>query len=386
MIPDDYEWPIHNISDDQNCTNEVEDDLIDAFQESQCYSTELGTIDVKAHERNSAIKRLYSAERLLSRLSSNESIHYSVHNAEGVYRIKAKGADAKRFIEALQFGAYNYESLFPYHEMNPYLKVLFAAMEIVKGIAAIDDVFKEKAIPQLIVDGLNEAAQYVRETIRSSAFIEQQRSFQVSANKNAKSLRAYIDGLFDKYARLVVIRIDLGYRNCNIDATSVVPRRSYQDAIADRDRLLNNRRNNYLFDEMVGYVWKLEYSVGVGFHYHFIFFYNGQNVRCDGAKAGYIGRYWIKLTDEKGTYYNCNANKFRYKRLGIGTVNHFDTIKRDNLYLAASYLTKIDYFIKLKSNSIGRSFGKGELPASPSVIRMGRPRNSFNDPTKNVRH
>lgn len=192
--------------------------------------------------------------------------------------------------------------------------------------------------------------------------------FSRTSRKNYASLVNYINKLFDKQSRLLVIRIDLGYtEKSSKEITSEM-------AINHRNKLLKNTRNNEIFQYMRGYVWKLEFGVSKVYHYHMLFLFDGSKVREDINIARRIGEYWCSsITNGNGIYFNCNRIKDTYKCLGIGMINHFEHTKRDNLKKAALYLTKTDSYIKLVLPTGARVFGKGEIPHS-SLIKKGRPR------------
>lgn len=50
-----------------------------------------------------------------------------------------------------------------------------------------------------------------------------------------------------------------------------------EEAIDDRDAYLRAVKRRYR--NLLGYVWKLEYGVARGYHYHMAFIFNGNKVR-----------------------------------------------------------------------------------------------------------
>lgn len=192
--------------------------------------------------------------------------------------------------------------------------------------------------------------------------------FSRTSRKNYASLVNYINKLFDKQSRLLVIRIDLGYTEEHSKKITS------EMAINHRNKLLKNTRNNEIFQHIRGYVWKLEFGVSKGYHYHMLFLFDGSKVREDINIARRIGEHWCSsITDGNGIYFNCNYIKNTYKCLGIGMINHFEQTKRENLKKAALYLTKTDNYIKLALPTGARVFGKGEIPHS-ILTKKGRPR------------
>lgn len=211
---------------------------------------------------------------------------------------------------------------------------------------------------------LNQCVDKIRQEVKSEQFLSRLNSYQRSSNKNYKELTEYVDVLFDYYARLLVLRVDLSYSKGNSSTTQA-------QAARDLKHLLGNARANKMFSAMVGYIWKLEHGAEKGFHYHMMFFFDGSKVREDGTLAKRIGGYWIDVvTKGRGLYYNCNAVKRSYKSCGIGMVDHVDTELREGLRKALIYLTKTDLYMKLQTE--GRGMGKGNRPG-PKDSR-GRPR------------
>lgn len=191
-------------------------------------------------------------------------------------------------------------------------------------------------------------------------------------NKRLESTKEYVDALQDKYSKLNVIRIDLSYKKPFSDDITL------EDANSDFNKMLNNRRNNDIFDNNVGYICKKEFTEDKGVHFHTVFFYNGQNVKNDVLKAKQIGQYWNeKITAKKGSSHNCNidAEKIYGDNNAVGMLDHNNSKKREKLDDALSYLCKEDYqsLEQLQGNSKDRGFVRGAKPKKKST--KGRPRN-----------
>lgn len=213
-------------------------------------------------------------------------------------------------------------------------------------------------------NAFNKCVEGIRAEAGSREFKARLNRYQRSENKNKKELNRYIDALFDRYSRLLVLRVDLSYRKEYTD----IP---LERVISDRVHLFENARANRLFAEMVGFIWKLEHGQDKGFHFHVMFFYDGSKVRQDGSIAQQIGRYWSDVvTKGKGMYFNCNADKWRYKRCGIGMIAYDDYQLRGGLRDAVAYLTKADLYMQLRTTR--RGMGKGHFPGGKDV--RGRPR------------
>lgn len=184
------------------------------------------------------------------------------------------------------------------------------------------------------------------------------------------SNESYLDALQEKYSKLCVVRVDLEYaKNGETNKVEI----TLNEANKHINRLLNNRRNNEIFDHNIGYLIKTEYGEDRNVHFHTFFFYDGQKVQKDMIKAEDIGKYWSEnITDRKGTYYSCNRNDYKGKH-ALGMLDYRDAKKRRNLDYAMAYLVKEDQSIDgLNENGKERSIRRGTIPKKSN---MGRPRN-----------
>jgi len=188
------------------------------------------------------------------------------------------------------------------------------------------------------------------------------------AERNFQSLQMYVDNLFVHWSRLVVIRIDLSYHQ-ELDVT-------YERLKADLATFYNNRRHNALFKHECGFIMKIEYGLEKQLHVHACFFFDGHKNRGDADVylARLIGEYWQNtITHGEGIYWNCNADKHKYRYDGIGLVEYFDHDKRNNLNRAMEYLCKKGtQVIKPLSSPRAKLLFKGDLRNHNSNV--GRPR------------
>ena len=177
----------------------------------------------------------------------------------------------------------------------------------------------------------------------------------------------YVDALQDRYSKLCVVRVDFGYRKDENNQVNI----TLEEANKHIDKLLNNRRNNSIFKDNVGYVIKTEYTEDKGMHNHAVLFFDGNKVQNDKFKGDQIGNYWETITKGNGSYHNCNRNN--YKDNAIGMLDYKNVEMRKNLDNAMSYLVKEEQSIKvLKENEKDRAIRRGTMPKSKGNI--GRPR------------
>lgn len=193
-----------------------------------------------------------------------------------------------------------------------------------------------------------------------------------NAYKNFISGRDYVDELFNCYSKLNVIRIELGYKyQPNGIAVPI------EEAQRDIKALLAQVKKHPAFEHCVGYLGKIEFGYDKGYHFSFIFLFDGSKVNKDFYRCGLIGKLWCnEINPEFGTYHNCNRNKAEYKAFnGIGMVHYDDLKKRENLVKhVIGYVTKSEQMVMVKPGKRDRVFFRGRIPKHVREQKAGRPR------------
>lgn len=189
---------------------------------------------------------------------------------------------------------------------------------------------------------------------------------------NQRKQDALIDDLFDGYSKLLVIRLDFYLKKDYSDINT------YEYMNQSFTQFRNNIRFNRLFEHYITYSAKLEYGEDRRWHFHVLFFFDGQKVRNDYLLAKNIGEYWVTtITRDLGDYYSANMNRERYKRFALGMIGYQETNKINDLKAAASYLVKETVLspnmsMRDASGKAYRSYRQGQYKPKPSYL--GRPR------------
>lgn len=273
---------------------------------------------------------------------------------------------------------------FPIHNFHPYISVfvrnaldcnLLSAIEHHRALRKANDLYQLGGDYDVMLDIIIRMKTFVTQLIEvtsSVGFKEFVHQAHRAAKKNHDGMMRYIDSLFEHYARLEVVRLDLHEDGPIITQSDIGMK--YWQAKYDLKHLLNNAKMNSLFAPMVGYIWSLEYGPERGFHYHLVLFFDGAQVRDDVSRALEVGEYWkTVITKGHGSYWNCNAEKAKYRYISIGMIHHSDIEKINDLKQAAAYLIKVDHYVRMLTPDGGRTFGRGIL-LPPRTGNMGRPR------------
>ncbi|MCG6659836.1 inovirus-type Gp2 protein [Halomonas campisalis] len=220
---------------------------------------------------------------------------------------------------------------------------------------------------QTVVD-LNQRLTSWYQCLKQPAFAYECSRNRRNSRNNYQRLRQLIDGLFTRHSRLTVLRVDLSYSES--DASYI----DYETARYHREQLCETFHRHELFHHLLGYAWKLEWRPKKGFHYHFLFFFNGHHIQEDITLARRIGEHWARhITGGQGHYYNCNRKaETVYHYNALGRIDYHDFEKQRGLDYIARYLTKTDEYASMLV--IGRTFQTSSMPGTPAGPRPGRPR------------
>lgn len=323
---------------------------------------------------------LIRCERLVKRILDSKNLNYSIGFNKRLNRNFIKNSKlGEDIVFGLRVDVDGIKDQYPMHRFNPYVDLFFRVgaekglfgVSTLRGFVSQDDMVKQ-------VDLLNGFVDAVRLEGKNKEFKVLINNFKRSSNKNYAELILYIRRLFSLHSRLLVLRVDFGYKKqpCWPNATETPV--NYEAFRMHREMLFRYISAELPNKCLVGYAWKMEYGLDKSYHIHAMVFLDGSKVREDVTIARIIGEHWSSaITEGKGLYYNCNAYKGNYKSCGIGTVHYDDAESYEGLRKAALYMTKPDYYIQVVTPGKGRAFGKGIMPAE-KVKMDGRPRSRVN--------
>lgn len=253
---------------------------------------------------------------------------------------------------------------FPYGQFNPYVELFLSMM-----------VIREYEIPIDFIIGLYKE-------LKSDDFkkkLIQQRKYDSGKRKENEK---YIKGLFNYRSNLLVIRMDLNYKNDYLKSEfeKGVKHEGFKkyneylrakSKVVKRDikELIYILKNGYK-DNLIGYMLKLKYSPQKQFYLKLILFFDGRayDDGDDNTIANKVGTLWKEeITKGEGTYFNHNA--YRESRFihGIG-LKHKD--EQNAVIKAAMDLIKPDYFVRsMLFDEKQKTFQRGQVPNTRKVTK-----------------
>ncbi|MBP6123113.1 MULTISPECIES: YagK/YfjJ domain-containing protein [Providencia] len=298
--------------------------------------------------------------RLSKRLNHQSDLYKGIPLSPDNPRLKliSESPKGELFLDTLKFTAYIQSmKTSRIQHLHPTLVLLLSLVKKYRLSKALIDGDKYSMVdaPEH-VQWLNEAFREFQSTLKSPDYKKQVRHFEQGAQKNYRRAKKYIDSLYECYSKLLVVRIDLSYRsgvNYKVKAHHL---RQHRQALY---KAINSHP---LFSWCVGYILKLEFGMEKGFHYHALFFFDGQKVRQDITLGKWIGELWQeRITDWAGLYFNCNYQKEKYRELGIGLLPRGNAYLKKGLLNAVRYLCKTDAWVRLVVPEFKRTFWRGEI-------------------------
>jgi hypothetical protein len=222
---------------------------------------------------------------------------------------------------------------------------------------------------------LSQFLQDLYQRLLSSNFRYEVNQKQSRLNQIFASKCEYVDALFSRYARLVVVRVDLSYlTDVRVDIDQLE---------SDLEYLNNRMKYAPLFNYKVGHLFKIEYGLDKGLHVHCLFFFDGAKHKgsTDWFLAKSIGECWCQIVGAYGQYWNCHDDKENYERLGllcIGDIHYTDVPMINNLKQIVEYFCKRQQYIKPRDKPKMQLIRSGNLPDTDGVKR-GAPRKGIVD-------
>lgn len=183
----------------------------------------------------------------------------------------------------------------------------------------------------------------IRQLTREQWYRRKRSDRRYQARDQGSRVTEYTDSVLDRYARTVVIRVNLYYHKAS------QARQRVEQVFDDLDRFVAERERNPIFRYETGYICAVEQGQDQGYHIHAAFFFNGAEVYKDIYKARQIGGLWGFVTRGRGYFDSCNQDKDKYQdRLGIGVILRNDREIREHVRYAMHYLVKDDQPLRLK--------------------------------------
>ena len=217
-----------------------------------------------------------------------------------------------------------------------------------------------------IAEDYNSFAMKLRQDLLDEGMKEHVRSFTRNAKERYKKFLLGCSAALERHSRCLGIRLDTASRR------KAIPYREFSETTTEmfneecseidkhRDNFVKHLNRTFGKD-LAFYAWKIEYGVSRGFHIHWFLLLNGNKYQDRINIPMRLGEHWKDtITNGNGTYRNVNFDHSEQSS-GLGVKHHSDASLWSHLEGIASYLTKVDYHIKIALPGNMRSFGCSKL-------------------------
>ncbi|TNI14424.1 inovirus-type Gp2 protein [Aeromonas veronii] len=229
---------------------------------------------------------------------------------------------------------------YPMYRMHPHIEVFIEQLSDKKVYDAIcDGDMKDNEASDASIMALISS-------LRNKKHLMKVHSFNCNAEENYKSYLEYYKELLVDFKRVWVFKLDV---YLNDDCFSSV---DFDRLTSFKVLFLKDKRKFDFFDNLVGHIWRLEYSPFVGYFYHFVFIFDMQgrtNSEMEIIESRIIKCWNDRVSQQQG---HCKkipiTNKDVYVTIGIGEKQsdmEEDTVEIEKV---VSYLTKRDGFAKIR--------------------------------------
>ena len=299
---------------------------------------------------------------------ANHTGYAMVGSLGGCRRLNKTG---RKYLRTLRIDSKELISVFKNNKLSPYIGVFNRARAAMSKACLLSVVESDKASIAEELEAVTFAVNFIEKAATNAVFKRYMKNYERAVKKNEASLNGFVDDLFERHSRLLVLRLDVGYSLPYIQSQkwNVNPER----VKSDFNRFLRAMKRSRLKDALCGYVWKLEYGPTKKYHYHLMIFLDGSKHQEDVVIGKELGELWKgKITNTDGTYFNCNRDKEKYKRCGVGMVSWNEGEKINNIKHAGNYLVKLDLLVRPNLPDGERTFGRSGVNKNKSTA--GRPR------------
>lgn len=272
---------------------------------------------------------------------------------------------AKAVISAFKCDIKGIKKCFQNHEFHPLLDLVIRAADKRYLFRRANHIQVEGGdAASVLADACNDFIRDVTEVGGTKEFKLKVRVFERRAKENFRQFSRYVEAHYRRKARLLWVRLDLWYEDPYLTSVNRDPGTVYRRIKRDWHQLHRDLAQKIFKAHLRGFVWKLEFGVSRSFHLHVVLILDGANLKSDIKLAKIVGDRWKKfVTEGRGGYHNCNAQKFKYGDIGIGEIHRDNMEMRHNLcHRVGGYMTKPDLIVAIQAPDKGRSFGKGKMP------------------------
>ncbi|WP_260439213.1 inovirus Gp2 family protein [Burkholderia sp. Bp9099] len=214
----------------------------------------------------------------------------------------------------------------------------------------------------------NELIYMIRAEAKARQLDQLEKWSRSQAKQRFDAMMRYVHRCFRKRRRIFVIRMDLYYRIEFAGAVSIEQAKEHHALFVNRLRALRDIRT-----DLVGGIWKLEWTQRKGHHFHWVFMFDGSLVQDAWKWSDLIDAQWRNVVPQVGGYSHC-GNYDEHKNVGTGMIHIDKDSEKFKIFetKVIDYLAKKDQALCLKITAGTRAWGPF-TPGGKRTSKAGRP-------------
>lgn len=146
------------------------------------------------------------------------------------------------------------------------------------------------------------------------------------------TLTEHMERMRDRYSDIIPLRMDFAYKKSSL----LFNERCYDYSDIEMYRLAERSMRT---GDVIGYAWVMEFTYTHGLHFHAMFYLDGQRKRNSYRSARAIAEEWGDITQNMGTFKNCQKEAY-HKVNGGRSLHHLDHTGYRDLAFILSYMAK----------------------------------------------
>lgn len=238
---------------------------------------------------------------------------------------------------------------------------------------------------------------FLREQAESQDIVAQTNNWESVSDGNEKHLRRYIESQFKHHDVLIPVDMELFYARSCIDESrlseietmlaqeamddmdALYSREMFADGeqelppdfdasqlVNDRDRLLDNmRKKSSIFGDMVGCIWRIEWSRIGGYYLRVVFLFAGSRKVARLGLAGSVGEYWVNtITKGQGQSRHLKHSILESEDWSwrASNVTWRDEAKTEAMMRSLRSMARRERYVSAKPIKKCKRFGMGRVP------------------------
>ena len=248
------------------------------------------------------------------------------------------------------------------------------------------------------VNLLNDAISKIRKESKSPQFKTQIKNLQRNINKKRQGLEEYFEMIFRNRESVLLLRMELFYKGTEIKNQSIKSmnikttpkliesaKASIIEGIKQReeipangfsiDEIINHRKQflsatkDGLGNNLLGYIWKLDYSFEIGYRYHVIFCINEKNIlTVQNFREIFTDLWCQRITGNLGSFYLYQAGRNTYRDCSVGILNQENRDFDQNITKMIKYLTRPELYLQIELPNNEKTFGRNYIKSSRKYL------------------